>query len=574
MKSAGLKAPIFMICRTLSLAALLYAPQGFANRDAIPEKETVVAKEEGPILWLNPNSLDKIRIPLGFEVQRTKVIALMSDAENQKRKVRVAILDKGFANWEKRKGVTLPTNTRYFAGSLKTENLTPHGSLMGEMLTTMVAGPQWQKPKADMSKLPFDLYLINVAGFTNFREAIQTVIKEKIDIVLYSEVWELGGNWDGRGFINAEVNKALDAGVIWINASGNFHGRTYNGPVELDKYDMLKLPDEKGSLKVVCEPLKKGMGCMAKVTLAWNDFSDDWNVGTKKDLNLGVFNEDFETVQISRLKQVDIEGDAKGEQSKYSRESVAVELKKGTYYIRVKSAKKMEWTEKDKVRILVDGDGISMPSASKTESLQNPADNRRVITVGADDSDRTSISVSLRKPELMIRSSVTDSTGQEFRGSSNAAALVAGGAVLLKYQSSKIGRKEILSLMTGAAMRSEAEWGWEVYGMQPNNPCIPTTNIRTGIQGIDGLLSSGGRWIQTSYGPKIMVDYPVTQMRSDLSQYSGQQISVWMGQSGLSVTARGQWPNDQQAAEVIQRPRGTVLCDESWAPSLFQLPVQ
>ena len=35
-----------------------------------------------------------------------------------------------------------------------------------------------------------------------------------------------------RGFINAVVNKALDAGILWINAAGNFGRLMRIAPVE------------------------------------------------------------------------------------------------------------------------------------------------------------------------------------------------------------------------------------------------------------------------------------------------------------------------------------------------------
>ena len=53
-----------------------------------------------------------------------------------------------------------------------------------------------------------------------FKDAVETVAHENFDLVLYAQNWEFGGNGDSKGFINALVNQATQAGVIWMQVSG------------------------------------------------------------------------------------------------------------------------------------------------------------------------------------------------------------------------------------------------------------------------------------------------------------------------------------------------------------------
>lgn len=547
------------------------APPVKAKPLPVEKVEPAPVKDDGPKVYLNPNSLDAIRQTLGFEKLRAHMNRKLWAPGSNRPNLKVAILDRGFKDWEERRGKTLPKRTRYIAGPLATPNVVPHGTLMGEILTSMVAGPEWETP--NMAKLPFDLYLINASGFSNFKAAVQTVIDEQVDIVLYSEVWELGGNWDGQGFINAEVSKAIEAGVLWVNAAGNFSGRAFDSQIVVLDNDVVELPGENNSVQLICEPFQGETECPIKATLAWNDFKDDSSKGTEKDLDLGLFNSKFKPVQLSKQKQVDIEGEVKdGEMTtKYPRESIVANLKKGTYYLRVRS-KQRDWTSKDRLRILVDGDAIRMPLGSYRESLQNPADHPGVVTVGASDSERSSVSVELAKPELVVRSSATERFGKEFRGSSNAAAIVAAGAILMKYLDPEMGRREFLARVSaGDFMIGQATYGWQDLGMQSPPMCFPLAQIRTGIKAIDQILQAGGTWIQTPMGPKILINSPVSVLHADVTDQI--QQSLWVGERGLQVMPRGQvgTPELANSVEVMQRPQGTAICGETSATKFFSL---
>ena len=96
-----------------------------------------------------------------------------------------------------------------------------HGRTMAQIIWA-VAGSRPKGPK---------FYLLNANGPTMLRRAVRYAIEERVDVILFSGSFEGGGDGDGRGPINRVVSDAVGAGIIWINAAGNYGHRVYNGPI-------------------------------------------------------------------------------------------------------------------------------------------------------------------------------------------------------------------------------------------------------------------------------------------------------------------------------------------------------
>jgi hypothetical protein len=75
-------------------------------------------------------------------------------------------------------------------------------------------------------------FLLNTNGLSNLKAAVEHAIQQKVDLILYSQVWPFGGNFDGTGFLNEQVNRATKEGIIWINAAGNNGNLVHNGYVK------------------------------------------------------------------------------------------------------------------------------------------------------------------------------------------------------------------------------------------------------------------------------------------------------------------------------------------------------
>lgn len=372
--------------------------------------------------------------------------------------VKVAVLDAGFAGFDGKRPY-LPANAliveNYDPDFIRKFNLgepdfmrsfTPgdsHGRAMAQMVWAMTGnqpdGPQF--------------FLLNANGPTMFRRAVRYAIEQKVDIILFSSTFEGAGNYDGRGPINAVVDDAIRAGIIWVNAAGNSGGHVFNGAVEV-------MPD--GYLRFRGTPYASSLRFTNRfdentvtITLTWNDYRDTEDAGTDKDLDLFVEDAKGRVVGSSQLKQI-AAGPVKDGETKNPRERLVLAdlpaVPAGQEYrIRVK-AKTTNFTAKDRLRIQVSSlrstpftdptsgkltEPVEFLDATKGAEIYPPADHNGVLTVG-DTAKACSVGPtadSRVKPDVIIEDSMARfSNGEESGGSSNAAAYFAGVVAVLKSQ--------------------------------------------------------------------------------------------------------------------------------------------
>jgi len=195
------------------------------------------------------------------EIRRSLGVVQLS-REAFRRPVRVAILDNGFEGFREGHRDVLP-GTRFFAGPVNASAATAHGFGMAQILSAVVG---------DRRDLQLDL--IDTNGFSNLKAAVEGLVERRTDVVLYSQNWEFGGNFDGGGFINRLVDRAVDAGALWINAAGNHHGLSFEGRVvSAGVGQALQLrAGAEGPWLAVDSFLDANA---LSITLSWSDFTDD-----------------------------------------------------------------------------------------------------------------------------------------------------------------------------------------------------------------------------------------------------------------------------------------------------------
>ncbi len=317
-----------------------------------------------------------------------------------------------------------------------------HGRLMAQIAWAASGGSQFG-PK---------FYLLNANGPTLFRRAVRYAIERKVDVILFSGTFEGAGNFDGRGPINAAVDDAIAAGIIWVNAAGNTGGTVFNGPVTVDQTGYLKLRtgDDPTALRFANRLDENAV----TVTLTWNDYKETEDAGTEKDLDLVVEDWLGRVVGESKLKQVpDGKAAAAGETKNPRERLVFAELPAKPageeYRIRVK-ATSTNFGALDRIRILVssarpapiiDPDTgktvipVELLDASKSGEIYPPADHAGVLTVG-DATQQSAVGPTVDgrlKPDVILGDSVARfSNGDESIGSSNAAAYFAGVVAVLR----------------------------------------------------------------------------------------------------------------------------------------------
>jgi subtilisin family serine protease len=344
--------------------------------------------------------------------------------------LKIAVLDNGFAGLNHSLGRRLPPTTRLLKAPRPDMQVTSHGVKLAEIAYAAATGSPFYQ-----SHIPGpEILLVNTNGYTNFVDAVDQVIAEHVDIVLYAQVWEYGGNHDGGGFINAQVRRALAAGVLWVNAVGNLGQGTWSGPVRLDERLEAALPFAARGHSYARFTVPQDM-TPVKLVLAWNDFDDAANYRTPQDLDVIVEAEDGTEIAAGRLIQdgrTDPAQDAR--YSAHAREIVQLTLHPGTYFARV-VAKSTNFDAFSRLRLTVDGFNVKMLDPTTDDTVLIPADNPDVLTIGASDVDysgRKTVAGRRVKPELRLPSLVTFADGVTHRGTSAATALAVGALAVFR----------------------------------------------------------------------------------------------------------------------------------------------
>ncbi len=379
-------------------------------------------------------------------------------------RLKIAVIDNGFEGYDPTKK-QLPDSaelvTVYPKEMINKYNLgdpdyiqapiaTEHGKLMAQIIWGTTGGHS-EGPK---------FYLLNANGITNFRRAVRYAIEQKVDLILYSQNRECCGNFEGGGFLNAIVNEATKAGIIWINAAGNYGGHVFNGSIQSIGSDQKVTFQNSKELRLKSRLDEN----KAQVILTWTASGPEEDSGTDQDLDLYVYDENNNEVVKSELKQV-LKKPALAEGETFlAREKISYEFSKNTkgYYRIVVKAKNRNFNSRSQIRIIViperppiqDNenqkmvDAIEFLDATQGQEIMVPADNPNVITVG-DLSAFSATGPTLDgriKPEIILEnSSASFSNGQSSSGTSNAAAYFTGVVAILKSHAPHLTREQIVN---------------------------------------------------------------------------------------------------------------------------------
>jgi hypothetical protein len=375
--------------------------------------------------------------------------------------VKVAVLDYGFEGLGDGRGY-LPENAevvehydpdfvrRFDLGDPAYRKDFEPGNRHGRIMAQIVWATTGARPGGPK------FYLLNASGPTMLRRAVRHAIENRVDVILFSGSFEGGGQGDGRGPIDRIVDDAVSAGILWINAAGNYGGRVYNGPVQVLKDGFLRLRNgaDVASLRFRNHVDENTV----TITLTWNDYRDQEDAGTDKDLDF--FVEDWAGRRVGSGDKVQVSGTraAGPDASRNPRERIVLTNLPANprvpsdpdygYRIRIER-KRGSFTPADRIRVLVTASReVYLPPGSQTPrkalefldatgegEIYPPADHRLVLTVG-DGDPASSIGPTgdgRTKPDALLENSRADfSDGEVSSGSSNAAAYVAGVVAVLK----------------------------------------------------------------------------------------------------------------------------------------------
>jgi hypothetical protein len=422
--------------------------------------------------------------------------------------------------------------------------LNAHGRTMAQIIWA-VTGSHPRGPK---------FYLLNANGPTMLRRAVRYAIENKVDIILFSNTFEGGGNGDGRGAINRVVAEALAEDIIWINAAGNYGSHVYNGPVDILPSGYLKLGT--GSEQTTLRFRNLLDENTVTITLTWNDYREKEDAGTNKDLDLYVEDSSGQVIGVSEKKQVAGTGavrdlnDAETESRNPRERIVLTDLaadRDHDYLIRIK-AKAGTFTPEDRVRVLIAStregfldpktgaptEAIQFLDASRKGEIYPPADNPLVVTVG-DTSPASAVGPTAdhrRKPDILLDDSRASFTnGEVTYGASNAAAYFAGVVTLLKAAEPGLRTRHLLWFAhQDKATQAVAQSERQVDPSTAANPRGPAplrrqrlSNLASALQNSNGPLEIRAPYFGLSVGPRTPSS-PSSSLTSRQSYYAPMQI--------------------------------------------------
>jgi hypothetical protein len=495
---------------------------------------------------------------------------------------KISILDRGFAGYKSVIGKSISTRTTYFHGTHESaeeqavENEV-HGLYMAKLVYAFMT-ENGKKPELEP-----ELYLHDAYGFYNFQDSVKKAIELKSDVILYSQVWDYFDNFDGTGMINPVVSQATQAGIIWVNAAGNYGRNVFNiQRIETTDEGWVKLPESGNTLSFKCTPPDK-KGCLIRIVLSWNSFpAQPGGKGTNKDLDISLYDPSQPVaIRASNLIQKEEPTQSVGE-SKYARDIIEAQVVPGLYYLKIKN-KSLNFGSKDRARVAVFGDFVDLTSADVKENVFNPANISDVITVGAEDDLRSSSSVQFSKPEVKLPSMVQFADLKvPAMGSSTAAAIAVAGIGLSKgydpsLKSQDVRRKTIWSgkLSLGRGLLID-DMGFKYTGTN----CFKPVNFPNTPPHIIAILSQGGVMVETSHGFKIAVDTNPLIRAPGAPSTDEKLYRVFITLDGsFRFTSRNTMiaHNPADATEIFQIPMSQSICgyqsgNSSSSDKAFQLP--
>ncbi|MCK4304933.1 MAG: hypothetical protein KAY24_11915, partial [Candidatus Eisenbacteria sp.] len=198
--------------------------------------------------------------------------------------IRVAVIDVGFASLsyaeaagELPAGIIAEIKDYTDGGG---QSATAHGTAIAEIVHDMA-------PRAM-------LYLMKIGDEVDLANAVADCIAQDVDIVVHSAAWFNTNFGDGTGVVAKTVDRAIEAGILWVNAAGNMAQQHWLGPCrDTNGNGWVEFMDGSEALQV-----KVAEANDIQVFLTW----DDWPAATQ-DLDLFLLDSAGNVLSVSQNRQ-------------------------------------------------------------------------------------------------------------------------------------------------------------------------------------------------------------------------------------------------------------------------------
>ena len=390
------------------------------------------------------------------------------------RGVRVAVIDLGFNGYEEAFADALPpVRARSFRADGGLDGGSGHGMRAANIVRGLAPGAE--------------LHLLSFSTVAELAAAVDHAIEEQIDVISFSVGFVHNGPGDGSGPVNEIVDRAVEAGIVWTVAAGNWAEQHWAGPFSDDDGDGVHefSPGE---------PLNGrhyAAGDLISASLRWDD---EWGAACG-DYDLELIGPDGSLVQASRRVQDCDDDPVEGLR--------VLATASGSYSARIVAAPDAPANEdvEQTLSLLLLGSpdrGEQLDWFARAGSLSQPADHPAVVTIGvlansgeiAPYSSRGPIADGREKPDLLAPSTLASAqpAGPAFGGTSDAAPLVAGVTALLAEALPTLPRDELIVELYERA-RPLTPPGPTVT---PGDDPLPKLVQLGALDGLGALLPPGG----------------------------------------------------------------------------------
>lgn len=368
--------------------------------------------------------------------------------------VKVAVLDLGFYGYESLLGTELPSSVATHSCRADQDisgSGERHGTAVAEIVHDVAPDAQ--------------LVFANSQTEVEFANCVSWLKGQDVDIVNFSAGWVGTGPGDGTGVVNEVVDDATAAGIIWVNAAGNYAQQHWMGPWYDPDNDMYLNISARGE----GNPIAAAAGEKIQLVLKWDDpFGASCN-----DYDLWLVDSTLTLVAVSDTSQA-AACYAVSPIDPVEALSYLVPAD-DRYYVLV-------W------RFGIFADGLAsfhlyslnhdLGVRSKSGSISEPADNPDVLTVGAvawnnasnieDYSSRGPTDDGRTKPDIVGPARVSGASygpyPQGFAGTSASAPHVAGAAALVEQWHPEWSQEQTRSFLASRAIDLGARGADNTYG--------------------------------------------------------------------------------------------------------------
>ena len=463
--------------------------------------------------------------------------------------IKVGVIDTGFSGLQDLLGTEAPAVVRarcYTFLGQHTPNLSDcgastHGTKVSESVMDIA-------PEAE-------LYISDPQSRSELRDAVDWMISEGVLVINHSRLWSFDGPGDGASPLSISplnsIDRAVAAGIVWVNAAGNQARGTWfkRGPFDYTTENIdgeeVRFLRFSGS-----EVRNRNSFIGGRLELRW---ADEWG-GADTDLDLFALATGTDAIALQSIDP------QTGEASHNPYESVG---SRATFDLVVAHR---GGPEPDWIQLVGWGPTRLTLNSSGAGSIINPAEsaNPGMLAVGAAhwNSVNTIRSYSSRgptpdgqiKPDLVAADCGTTSSGTgSFCGTSQASPHVAGMAALVRQRFPQYAPAQVVSYLKNNAQQRISSpdpnntWGHGFIVLPPVNqlppaPSLPGSPVIFSVSPGTGLLTVSWR-VPSQTGGLTISTYDLRHIRSGAPSKADTNWTVatrvWSDSGSLSHTLTG-----------------------------------